>query len=148
LIDIFDDPLFTPFVPFFAGEPLDKRHAINQLSKRYASFAPLMDKIRNSSTPQLLNTLEDSVRIIAENPVQGAANDVLRLLDDAKIMVPKLKVAQAYDDSVVEYGRVFGCEKMDELMKVRCVHRFRKENRGTCPQCFEVKLQGSGTLRR
>src|SRR5438132_295333 len=116
MMDPFTDPLFQGFVLTLGSETLPKRQLVNQLSERYATFGPLMEKIRNSSTPQLLNTLEDSVKVLGENSVQGAANDVLKVLHDAKATLVKLKnhetELQADVESFTEYGVTFARSKM------------------------------------
>ncbi len=143
MTDPFTDPLFQGFVLTLGNETLPKRQLVNQLSERYATFGPLMEKIRNSLTPQLLNTLEDSVKVLAENPVQNAANGVLEVLHNAKATLVKLKnretELQADVDSFTEYGVSFATRKMDELMKVRCSHRIREG--GTCQSCYDAKVK-------
>src|SRR6267143_2230805 len=90
VVNIFDDPLFTPYLGNLAAESVAKERAIKELSYR---FAPLMNKIVNSSPPQLLDMLEDGIKGVAENPptsiptLQTAVKDVLRVLDELKVIM-------------------------------------------------------------
>ncbi len=143
MIDIFNDPLFTPFLGNLAVETVAKRQIVAQISY---SFGPLMNKIRNSSTPQLLSTLEESANRVRDLPptptVQSAVDKVLKLVDDMRTVVNSSKAEvelQVDVDSIIAYGRAFASPKLGELMAVRCSHRIREG--GTCPSCYNVKVK-------
>jgi hypothetical protein len=147
MIDVFNDPLFEGYIVALATETLPRRAAINELSRRYATFAPLMDKIRNSSTPQLLDTLQDSINAVRNDPptsspeLKSAVNEVLKLVDDLK---GTLKVHSAHDvqvqrdtDSIMEYALTRFYPLVQEAIAFPCPHR----SQGNCSSCFNMKVK-------